>query len=152
MEEIIQFKRLDPDAIIPVRATPFSAAFDLFSLEDIHIDPFAGNTLVKTGVAVQMPEGTYGRIAMRSGLAVKHHLFVSAGVIDLDYTGPIGVVVGCSKINNFGTEERPVGYTIKKGERFAQLVIERACYAPGVEVKEFERVYGSHEGFGSTGR
>lgn len=147
MEEV-QFKKLDPEAVIPTRATPYSAGFDLYALQDTVINPEAGNILVPTGIAVQLPEGTYGRIAMRSGLAVKQHLVVSAGVIDIDYTGPIAVVVGCTKNMSFGFRN----YTIKKGDRFAQLVIERVCYAPGVEVTEFKRKYETHSGFGSTGK
>lgn len=172
----------------------------------------AGNVLVPTGIAVQIPSEHYARVAMRSGLAVKQHLGVSAGVIDLDYSGPLGVVVFSSKIfdikkakrysgsfnkfNAFGpfainphpvditveSFERPLversgqlvteqnilhgepkiedayiavcphAYCIRKGERFAQLIIEKASYAPAVEVAEFSREYGVHEGFGSTGK
>ena len=145
--ESIQFKKLHPDAIIPARATAFSAGFDLYALEDTNV-LYGGSTLVPTGVAVQVPFGTYGRIAMRSGLAVKQHLAVSAGVIDVDYTGPIGVVVFCTlPINDHFLD----GYLIKKGERFAQLVIEKISYATGVEVKEFTHQYLDHIGFGSTG-
>lgn len=169
--EEVQFKKLDPEAIIPTRATPHSAGFDLYALEDVLINPNVGNTLVPTGIAVQLPIGTYGRIAMRSGLAVKQHLIVSAGVIDLDYAGPIGVVVGCTahrpapdalvsqdtleylaRSLGYAYQSTGSGYIIKKGERFAQLVVERACYAPGVEVTEFKRKYEPHTGFGSTGK
>jgi len=97
-ENQIQFKKLHENATIPSRSTPNSAGFDLYALEDTIIIGGGGNVLVPTGIAVQLPEGTYGRIAMRSGLAVKQHLGVSAGVIDIDYTGGIGVVVFCSKI------------------------------------------------------
>jgi len=157
----IQFKKLHQDAIIPTRATPYSAGFDLYALEDTHIDPLNGNTLVPTGIAVQLPENTYGRIAMRSGLAVKQHLTVSAGVIDVDYNGPIGVVVGCTKLvdvyifngaHNVEYVYNRIGYIIKKGERFAQLVVEKICMANAIEVKEIKPRYGRHEGFGSTGK
>jgi dUTP pyrophosphatase len=158
-DEEVQFKKLHPDAIVPTRSTPYSAGFDLYALEDVTIDPTLGNILVPTGIAVQLPLGTYGRIAMRSGLAVKQHLTVSAGVIDLDYTGAIGVVVCCTKVFSGAYDHNTqiygnvnLGYIIKKGERFAQLVVERACYAPGVEVSEFKRSYQKHEGFGSTGK
>lgn len=151
---VVQFKKLHPDAIIPTRATPYSAAFDLVCLEDVHINPMYGSILVKTGIAVQLPEGYYGRIAMRSGLAVREHLAVSAGVIDLDYTGPLGVVVFCTKM--FTTPDAGStahhGYTIKKGDKFAQLIVENISYASGVEVEKFERVYSKHDGFGSTGK
>jgi dUTP pyrophosphatase len=148
---MIQFKKLHPEAVIPTRATSYSAGFDLVCLEDTHINPMYGCVLVKTGIAVQLPPGHYGRIAMRSGLAVREHLAVSAGVVDIDYTGPIGVVVFCTKM--FSEKHHAhSGYTIKKGERFAQLLVESICYESGVEVSEFSRDYGKHDGFGSTGK
>ncbi len=155
-EEPVQFKKLDPRAIIPTRATPDSAGFDLYALEDTEIKTGGGVTFMKddyegtgsvivpTGIAVKLPPGTYGRIAMRSGLAVRGHLAVSAGVVDRDYRGAIGVVT-------FMT--RPGVMKIKAGERFAQLVIEKCSYATGVEVTEFtEDKMQSHAGFGSTGK
>jgi len=156
-EEPVQFKKLDPRAIIPTRATPDSAGFDLYALEDTEVKTGGGVTfmmpadyegcgsvIVPTGVAVKLPPGTYGRIAMRSGLAVRGHLAVSAGVIDRDYRGAIGVVA-------FMT--RPGVTKIKAGERFAQLVIEKCSYAAGVEVTEFtEDKMQLHAGFGSTGK
>jgi dUTP pyrophosphatase len=84
MEPIIQFKKLVADAIIPSRGTPLSAGFDLTSIHDVLIDSSAGVVRVSTGIAVQLPHDCYGRIAMRSGLALRQHLCVTAGVIDLD--------------------------------------------------------------------
>jgi dUTP pyrophosphatase len=146
----VQFKKLHPEAIVPIRATPFSAGFDLVCLEDAHVDPARGSVLVRTGIAVQLPEDTYGRIAMRSGLAVREHLAVSAGTIDRDYSGEVKVVVFCTKM--FCKDYAHHGYTIKKGDRFAQLVVEKVSYAPGVEVEEFTENLGDHKGFGSTGK
>ncbi len=145
----VLFKKLQDDAIIPVRATDNSAGFDLFAAEAVTVYHNNGNHLVKTGIAVRMPPNTYGRIAMRSGLAVREHLAVSAGVIDRDYDGGLGVVVFRTlPPANGGTSY----YTIKKGERFAQLVVENVCMLPGLEVDEFppEDMY-QHVGFGSTG-
>lgn len=96
--ETIQFKKLHEDAIIPTRGTAYAAGFDLYALQDTLIVAGMGNVIVPTGIAVQLPRSTYGRIAMRSGLAVKQHLSVSAGVIDIDYTGGIGVVTYCTKL------------------------------------------------------
>ncbi len=96
--DLIYFRKLYNDSIVPVRATPCAAAFDLYAYEDTIITGGAGNIMVSTGVAVQLPRGTYGRIAMRSGLAAREHLSVSAGVIDRDYTGEIKVLVFCSKV------------------------------------------------------
>lgn len=193
--ESVYFTKLRPDAIIPKRGTEVSAGFDLYAAEDTLIVGGAGNFLVPTGVAVKLPKGTYGRIAMRSGLALNQHLTVSAGVIDVDYSGPIGVLVSSTKIfdikdlgisvfhdeaktplklddvNSSDTSIVKAGldtveankeivrpsitlhmYLIKKGERFAQLVVERVCYAPGIEVRLIEKEGKEHIGFGSTGK
>lgn len=99
-QPVIQFKKLHDDAIIPTKGTSHAAGYDLYALEETVIIGGAGNVLVPTGIAVQLPEGTYGRIAMRSGHAVKQHLNVSAGVIDQDYTGGLGVVVHCTRLFN----------------------------------------------------
>ena len=158
MDCYIEFKKLQTDAIIPVRATEDSAGFDLFALEETVITGGCGNVLVPTGIAVNLPRSSYGRIAMRSGLAKNQHLGVSAGVIDYDYTGPIGVLVFASKI--FATDAgnpfavpRPFSYTIRKGERFAQLVIERISMSPGREIDYNSQLAftATHIGFGSTG-
>ena len=161
--ETVQFKKLHPDAIIPTRATSHSAGFDLYALKDMIITGGCGNVIIPTGIAVQLPEGTYGRIAMRSGLAVKQHLNVSAGVIDVDYTGEIGVIAYCTKTRVAYTREYASGEShpasrseifecrIGKGERIAQLILEVVSYAKAEEVTEFRRNYQNHGGFGSTG-
>src|SRR6185295_317886 len=88
--------------------------------------------MVSTGISVKIPSGYYGRIAMRSGLAKNQHLSVSAGVIDSDYRGAIGVLVYCTRFltysdaaQNYDPVVLPHSYEIKAGERFAQLVIEK---------------------------
>lgn len=143
----VQFKKLHADAIIPQRGTPTSAGFDLYALEDRIISHEYGMCLVRTGIAVKLPPGTYGRIAMRSGHTVKHHLAVGAGVIDIDYTGPIGVAV-----HRVRPDEDGGSYTIKKGERFAQLIVEKISYVEGIEVVEGDFGLDEHTGFGSTGK
>jgi deoxyuridine 5'-triphosphate nucleotidohydrolase len=164
----IYFKKLDPEAIVPTKGTSLSAGWDLYALADTKITGGQGSVIVPTGISVMIPQGYYGRIAMRSGLAVKQHLAVSAGVIDRDYAGPIGVVT----FHTFGvytsTGASPVAYnnyTIKKGERFAQLIIEQCHYGDCKVVDEFPTIakdtfspvpHGAnvttHAGFGSTGK
>ena len=143
MDYVVQFKKLRPDAIIPTKGTSNAAGWDLYAVEDTFITGGMGVVAVPTGIAVQVPEGTYGRIAMRSGMALNGHFAVSAGVIDRDYTGEIKVLVYCMR--NCGPV--PIG----KGQRFAQLILEKVSYAPCVEVEEFARKFNSHDGFGSTG-
>lgn len=95
-----------------------------------------------TGVAVVLPVGTYGRVAPRSGLAVKHGINVGAGVVDPDYTGEVKVL-----LFNHGVD----AFEVKRGDRIAQLILER-CETPDVEevgvIAETARGAG---GFGSTG-
>ena len=167
VDESIQFKRLSAHAMIPARATDFSAGFDLYAAEDVTVIGGCGTFIVSTDIAVQLPQGTYGQVEIRSGLAAREHLYTTAGVIDMDYTGPIKVLVACSKTLTCSTIEHtsanisytvnqytplPHRYTIKKGERFAQLIIKKVSYAPGVEVEEFTRAHSGHAGFGSTGK
>ena len=136
-------KKLCFDAIVPTRGSDRSVGYDLYSSEDAMVPCQAGRALVGTGITVVLPEGVYGRVAPRSGLAVKHCINVGAGVIDPDYTGEIKVV-----LFNHGEKD----FEIKKGDRIAQLVLER-CETPPIEeisiVEDTERGSG---GFGSTDR
>lgn len=75
-----------------------------------------GKALISTGISVQIPIGNYGRIAPRSGLAVKHFIDVGAGVVDADYRGEVRVL-----LFNFGEEE----FKVSQGDRIAQLIIEK---------------------------
>jgi deoxyuridine 5'-triphosphate nucleotidohydrolase len=141
-DNCIRFSKLSADATMPRRGTPESAGFDLYAADDTLICPAMGMIAVPTNIAVQLPAGTYGRIAARSGLACKHHLAVGAGVIDADYTGEIIVLIYCVR-------QKHEPYVIKKGERFAQLIVEKICTYPCVEVAAPPP--SSHAGFGSTG-
>ena len=101
-----------------------------------------GKALVKTDLAIVCPEGTYGRIAPRSGLAWKKHVDVGAGVIDADYRGPVGVV-----LFNHADEE----LVVEVGDRVAQLVLERIVIPEVLEVDELDETERGAGGFGSTG-
>jgi len=136
--------RLQPTAILPSRGSAYAAGFDLYSVD--HYVVFPGQrVVVSTGIGLQkLPTGTYGRIAPRSGLAVKHGLDTLAGVVDPDYRGEIKVVL-------LNTDMR-VPFVIKPGYRIAQLVLEKYEVADVVEVdgasNDTER---GDAGFGSTG-
>lgn len=113
----VSFTKLRPDAIIPSKATEGSIGLDLHSVEPYIVLP-GQRVVVSTGLRVSLPQGTYGRIAPRSGLAVKHGLDVGAGVIDPDYTGELRVVLfNHDSMNPF---------VIRPGWRIAQLIIEQA--------------------------
>ena len=94
-----------------------------------------------TDLAIQLPNGCYGRIAPRSGLASKKFIDVGAGVIDRDYTGNIGVV-----LFNFGKED----FVIVPGDAIAQLVCERIAYPELKIVQELPKTIRGSNGFGST--
>ncbi|KAK1402750.1 hypothetical protein POM88_002355 [Heracleum sosnowskyi] len=93
--------------------SPLSAGYDLSSASEIKV-PARGKALVPTDLIIAVPEGTYARIAPRSGLAWKHSIDVGAGVIDADYRGPVGVIL-------FNYSD--VDFEVKAGDRIAQLII-----------------------------
>lgn len=82
----LKFKKLSPEAIIPSKGSKYAAGYDLHSLIDCSVNP-KDKGLIKTGLSVFIPHGSYGRVAPRSGLAWKHFIDVGAGVIDSDYRG-----------------------------------------------------------------
>jgi dUTP pyrophosphatase len=140
---LVSFTKNHADAILPVRATAGSAGYDLYALESREVKGGEGSVLVPTGIAVKIPPGHYARIAPRSGLALKEHLAVNAGVVDADYyPNSVGVILYCTKNNH--------SYTVKAGERFAQLIIE--AIAPFDTGATSQSSSGSHGGFGSTGK
>jgi len=107
--------RFTPNAKLPTRGSDRSAGLDLYSSDEAVIPPWS-RALVDTGIGAAVPEGTYGRIAPRSGLAVKSGIDIGAGVVDADYTGAIKVLM----INN---SETPFQVTV--GMRIAQLILEK---------------------------
>jgi len=140
-EETLQIKRLTLDATLPTRASPGSVGYDLYSLNDLCIEPNSRD-IVSTGVCATIPMGCYGRIAPRSGLTVKYGIHVGAGVIDPDYTGELKVC-----LFNLGS----VPFEIKKGDKIAQLILEK-CMTPLIEeVNELQKTMRANRGFGSSG-
>ena len=141
--EHLTVKPMTPSAYIPTRGSDDAAGYDLYSVDEGTVEP-NGILMMDTGIAIQVPTGTYGRIASRSGLALKHNIEIKAGVIDPDYTGSIKVI-----LHNFG----PTPYTVKQGDRIAQLVLEKISQ-PDIKVdkKEFKQTKRGENGFGSTGR
>lgn len=138
---MLPIQRINPEAVIPTRATPGSAGMDLYAIDDVVIQP-GDIKLLKLGIKVAIPEGYYGRIAPRSGLAVKYGIDVLAGVVDADYRHEVGVV-----LINHGKE----AYTVKKHDRIAQLIIERIAVVNTEEVESLDDTQRSG-GFGSTGK
>lgn len=135
-------KKLDESAVVPTRGSELAAGYDLSSIVDIVV-PSLGRVAVSTGIAVKVPVGTYGRIAPRSGLAFKHGIDVLAGVVDADYRAEVKVIL----YNTSG-----VDYEIKKGDRIAQLVIEKIEMLDVAVVDELDQTERGDGGFGSTGK
>lgn len=92
--------------------------------------PAGRQALIKTDLSIAIPPNTYARIAPRSGLAVKKMIDVGAGVVDYDYRGPVGVV-----LFNHGPDD----FIVKRGDRVAQLILERICMADVEEVTAMTR-------------
>ena len=118
-----------------------AAGYDLYSAYD-YVIPSQGKVIAKTDISIRVPDGTYGRVAPRSGLSAKHHIDVGAGVIDQDYTGNVGVVL---------FNHAAVDFEIKKGDRVAQLICEKIEYPEIEEVKTLGITERGEGGFGSTG-
>ena len=133
---------LNADAKIPIRGSEHAAGYDLYAVEACVIKS-GRRAVIPTGIAVKLPPGTYGRIAPRSGLAVKHGIAVGAGVVDPDYTGEIKVVL-------FNHDSAP--YVVRPGYRIAQLILEQCVTPDVVEVDSLTNTERGHGGFGSTGQ
>lgn len=143
MHERLKFRKLHDEARLPVRGSERAAGLDLCSVEERVIKARGGRAAIRTGLAVSIPEGFYGRIAPRSGLAVRHGLDVLAGVIDSDYRGEIL----CALINH-GEED----LEIQVGMRVAQLIIEVITRPEAVWAEELDETERGVAGFGSTGQ
>jgi len=141
MNNTLKIKKLSENATIPKRGSAQAAGIDLSSAEDMTIAP-GQRALVKTDLSIMCPEGTYGRIAPRSGLALKKGIDVGAGVIDSDYRGPVGIL-----LFNLGTDP----FEVKKGDRVAQLILEQIILPEIEEVEELTETVRGEGGFGSTG-
>ncbi len=101
----LRIKKLTPNAIIPTRGSGGAVGYDLYSTDSVVVPP-THRALIGTGIAMVLPNGVYGRVAPRSGLAVKHGIQVGAGVVDPDYTGEVKVV-----LFNHGDKD----FEVKKG-------------------------------------
>ena len=137
----LYIKKMRNSATIPKRSTEGAAGYDLSAAEEATV-PAQGKSVVKTGLSMAIPEGCYGRIAPRSGLAVKRHIDIGAGVIDQDYRGEVGVVMF-----NHSNED----FHVKMGDRIAQLILEKITTPNVQEVKELDSTVRGSKGYGSTG-
>ena len=142
----IRVKKLDERAIMPTYGTEYSAGADLYNMSESAVSIAPHETvLIKTGLAVEIPEGYCGLIFARSGLATKRGLAPAnkVGVIDADYRGEVMVA-----LHNH-TESIA---TVDGGERIAQLAIVPFLKAEYEEADELSDTVRGEGGFGSTGR
>ncbi|XP_035773937.1 deoxyuridine 5'-triphosphate nucleotidohydrolase-like [Anopheles albimanus] len=138
---VLKFAKLTENAYPPTKGSVKAAGYDLRSAYDYTV-PARGKLLVMTDIQVQVPEGCYGRVAPRSGLAVKNFIDVGAGVVDEDYRGNVGVV-----LFNHGEAD----FEVKKGDRIAQFICEKIAYPELEELPSLTDTERGSGGFGSTG-
>lgn len=139
----ILVKKLTPSAKIPEQSKTEipDAGWDLFTIENKRITGH-GKFAVRTGIALAIPEGWYGQIKNRSGIAVNTPLMVDAGVIDPGYRGEIKIVL-------VNTSDYP--FDIDAGMKIAQIVFERIPEVEFEEISDLPQSNRGEKGFGSTG-
>jgi dUTP pyrophosphatase len=133
------------DLPLPAYATPGSAGMDLHAAVESEVTLQPGERrLIPTGLRIAIPPGFEGQVRPRSGLASKYGISLvnAPGTIDSDYRGPLQVL-----LINLGTEP----FTIRRGDRIAQLVITPVATASLVEVDELPETLRNEGGFGHTG-
>jgi dUTP pyrophosphatase len=140
----VQLKMLDAGLEAPSYAHPGDAGADLRAREDVVLEP-GERRLVPTGVSIALPNGYVALIHPRSGLATKHGLTVvnAPGTVDAGYRGEIAVTL----LNT----DREKAIELRRGDRIAQMVIQRVEYAQFVAVAELSDSVRGDGGFGSTG-
>ena len=141
----IAVQRLDPDLPLPQYAHAGDAGVDLYAREDTVLAPQGGRALMPTGIAIAIPLGYAGFVLPRSGLALHNGISVvnTPGLIDSHYRGELKVVL----LNTDAT--RP--YHVHRGDRIAQLVIQKVEDVTWVEVDELD-ANNRGGGFGHSGR
>ena len=137
----MKVKRLVSDAMLPCSAHPGDLGYDLFSAEDVVIAPGSQHK-VKTGIAIQFPDGWGSVIKDRSSMA-SARVYSSAGVIDSGYRGEVMVLL---------RNDSDADYAIKKGDKVAQMIPLQAADMEVVELDELAETSRNEKGFGSSGR
>ena len=152
----LKVKRLTETARLPEKAFPTEAGYDVFADEDVTIHN--GETVaVSTGIALEIPDGYYGRLKGRSGLTLNSDLRVQEGTIDSSYRGEVKVIAEIKALNHDESDKffyqttvtRP--FAIGKGMKLAQLIIQPVPQFEIVEADELSESNRGENGFGSTG-
>ncbi len=142
----VQVVRLDPELPLPGYAHPGDAGADLVARIEVLLEPNGGRAMVPTGIALALPEGYAGFVQPRSGLALRHGVTClnTPGLIDSGYRDELAVLL----VNT----DPEVPYRVRRGDRIAQLVVQRVACARFVEVGSLDASARGLDGFGSTGR
>ena len=138
----LNFKKLHPDTKVPTYAHPFDAGFDVYSIGEIDV-PIGGRVAVPTGLALEIPDGYVGLVWDKSGMSFRHGLKTLGGVIDSGYRGEIQI-----GLVNLGDAK----YVIHKGDKIAQILIQKVEQATFQEVEELSDTSRGEGGFGSSGK
>ncbi|MEK7581971.1 MAG: dUTP diphosphatase [Patescibacteria group bacterium] len=139
---VLKVKKLKSDAKLPSYGHPGDAGMDIYSCEEKTLLP-QEQTLISTGISIEIPDGYVGLVWDKSGLSTRHGLKTVAGVIDAGYRGEVSIAMA-----NVGS----VSYTFKKGEKIAQMLIQKVERTEFEEVKELSETSRGTGGFGSTGK
>jgi dUTP pyrophosphatase len=141
----IAIRRLDPDLPLPESQHPDDAGYDLVARVDATIAPGGGRAMIPPGVAVAIPSGFAGFVQPRSGLALRNGITVlnTPGLVDAGYRDELRVIL----VNLDPSEE----FTVKRGDRIAQLVIQKVELVEWRVVDELDTSVRGLGGFGSTG-
>ncbi len=144
MSRTLRVARLDPRAILPTRAYAGDAGLDLYALEPVVLAP-GERASVRTGIAVEIPDGRAGLVLPRSGLAARHGIALvnAPGLIDAGYRGEVRVLL----LNT----DRDEACALAAGDRIAQLVIVEALAPAVVEATSLSATERDSGGFGSSG-
>lgn len=134
--------KLDSDAFEPVRAHETDAGLDLRTPRPVYILPHS-SAAINTGVHIQLPHNTFGKLESKSGLNIKHNIVSCGGTIDEGYTGSI-------KVKLYNLSDEP--YHFERGDKIIQLIVQPCLYEPVEIVDELEETDRGDNGFGSSGR
>jgi dUTP pyrophosphatase len=151
MQPTVKFKKLNPNAHLPMRATQGAACYDLFAADTICIDDMRTFKVIGTGIAIELPRGYMGLVCSRSGLAAKNGIFVlnAPGVIDEDYRGELKVILGRLPYTPQWPSENYM--LVEPGMRIAQLMIMPVTNLAVEEVTDLSTTARGDGGLGSTG-
>ena len=139
-KKLLKIQKLLPNAMSPTKASKRSIGYDIYANNNTTV-PSNNNQLIDTGLAMTPPQGSYIRIAPRSGLAFKKKIQIDAGVINPDYTGEIKVL-----LSNHSSKP----FQVNQGDKIVQIILEKADSVPIKEVKFLLKTDRGSKGFGSS--